>query len=34
MGKVIDRRRSEAMRAFLKGADEVGSFWPPAVAQL
>ena len=34
MGKVIDRRRSEAMRAFLKGGDEVGSFWPPAVAQL
>jgi CHAD domain-containing protein len=29
VSKLIDRRRREALRAFLKGADEVRSFWPP-----
>jgi CHAD domain-containing protein len=33
VGRLIDRRRGEAIRAFLKGADEVHYFWPPAVAR-
>lgn len=32
VGKLIDRRRSEALRAFLRNADEVRSFWPPQAA--
>jgi CHAD domain-containing protein len=32
VGKLVDRRRSQAMRAFLRKADEVRSFWPPQAA--
>ena len=31
VGRLLHRRRSEAMRAFLRGADEARLFWPPRV---